>query len=499
MPQTHSRQEVLDKIAEALIANRSLIPPLPQALLRVQEAVDNQSIGARELAQAILDDPSLTANVLRIANSAFYRRGRIRIRTVTGAIVLLGFETIRNLALGLRVYQMLNSLPHAKGFHEIWQHSICCAVGAHALSRRLGGTVPEEAFVAGLLHDMGKLILGYFFAEAAARVRQVAPQPGLAQLQAEQQILGCSHPDVGSFVARQWHFPVEISEAIGGHEFMPSHPAPTMVLLRIVYIANRMAHYLLRESLPAAGALTLGDIHSLSSEIIGLTDNEIDLLLEQIRQRLVEVAQILGMAVEGVQIPSSQKTGEEESEKAAAPAESARRLEFLLQVHEAASTAVDFVQFLQQTVAMLFEYLRLNFVFLLSPNREISRLEARLGYGTDVKRIQDRLVISLETGDEVAAIAYRERRPIAVCAENLSQFSRLSEANTISLLATSNIAALPVSGTDKPAAVLLVSRPQNASLFTAEDLRLLTAYQQILASVLMRAKIRENAVSKSEG
>ncbi|MCX7933718.1 MAG: HDOD domain-containing protein [Planctomycetota bacterium] len=499
MPETPSRQAVLDKIAAALAGQRPLIPPLPQALLRVQQAVEDQSVGARELAETILDDPSLTANVLRIANSAFYRRSRIRIRTVTGAIVLLGFEAIRNLALGLRVYQVLSNLPRAKGFREIWQHSICCAVGAHALARRLSGALPEEAFVAGLLHDMGKLILDHFFAEEAARVRQIAPPPGLAYLQAEQQIIGCSHPDAGRFVARQWHFPEEIAEAIGSHEFAPSLPmSPTAALLRAVHVGNRMAHYLLRESLPS-GAPTLAEIHGLSGEIIGLTAEETERLLEQTRQRLSEVAQILGMAIETWQAAPAVKASADESETPLPPAEQDWRLDLLLRLHEAAAAAIDFVQFLQQTVAMLFEYLNLNFVFLLCPNREANRLEARLAYGTDVKRIQDRLVISLDTGDEVAAAAYRERRPLAVSAENLSRFSRLREANSISLLATPNIAALPVSGAERPAAVLLVSRPPNAPAFGPEEMRLLTAYQQILAGVLMRAKLREDAGSVRPG
>ncbi len=194
------------------------LPPLPAVALRVMQVAQNPKSSASDLALVVSSDPGLSARILKIVNSAAYRRTR-EISSVKDALVMLGFVQARNVAIsgaiaGAYAPDAANALFRIDSF---WRHSIAVAFRASELagkSRRLD--VPS-AFTAGILHNMGRLAMFYFdpagLDQAVAETMR-SNRP-LAEVEAE--MLGLDHCEVGGRLAEKWHLPVEVADAIRDH------------------------------------------------------------------------------------------------------------------------------------------------------------------------------------------------------------------------------------------------------------------------------------------
>ncbi|MBN2713126.1 MAG: HDOD domain-containing protein [Planctomycetes bacterium] len=494
MIEIKTRADALKHITNELTTNKHIIPSLPQALVRVQKAVNDKAIGAKELADVILDDPSLTASVLRLANSAYYRHTKAKIRTITSAIVLLGFETIRNLALGLSVYNMLSNLPKVRNYQQVWRHSLCCAVCAQHFAKLMRIPVPEEAFVAGLLHDMGKLILGQFFPEHYAQVLNRIDDGSATYLQAERDIIKVDHMEIGRFIAEHWSFPQDIVSAIGRHEierYAEGLDGTAPPLENAVIVANKVAHFLYKDQEPGQSEVRMPDIQYLCSTGLGIDADKMEDIIGLLKEQVRDIAHILDIVIDEWRYDSNGNPVDGNS-----PSESAvnkkdhDRLQFLLECNQAAARCDDFASFLKDTIEKLFHAIDLNYVFLLINNRDFGCLEAKFGFGPDIEHIREKIAIRIDTADDVAAKAYLEDHPVVVNPENMQEFSRLCEANLVGLLGTFNIAAIPIDINDHPIAVLVVSREYDSQNITAEDLGILSMYVQNLTAVLGRNRIR---------
>lgn len=210
------RFSFLDEIRE--------LPSLPQVLVGVSRVASDPTSSAADLAGVILKDQALTMKVLRVANSARYAVSTARVTTVSRAVVLLGFESVRAIALGLGAYHLLSSLRRGGEILEgFWIHAVATAVVAQELADLLRYDVPEEAFVAGLLHDVGKLVLAHRWPDRAAGVYGAGTR-GSALLAAEKRAFGVDHVEVGAELARRWELPEVLQAAIARHH--RTFPAP---------------------------------------------------------------------------------------------------------------------------------------------------------------------------------------------------------------------------------------------------------------------------------
>lgn len=194
------------------------LPTLPRILLRITELLNDPKASARDLALVITEDPVLTARLLRIVNSSFYGLPQ-RVATVTTAIVLLGFEAIRHLLLTASVFDLFPAKNRSarRFLEQLWDHALGCAVGAKALGRLQRRERLEELFVAGLLHDIGKIVVMVLFpAEGAEALRRTARE-GLPLLEAEASVLGFDHTHAGRLLAERWNLPPRLVAAIAFH------------------------------------------------------------------------------------------------------------------------------------------------------------------------------------------------------------------------------------------------------------------------------------------
>ncbi|MDD3124935.1 MAG: HDOD domain-containing protein [Candidatus Kapabacteria bacterium] len=193
------------------------IPTIPYVISQVLAAVDNENLSASALAKMIERDQTLTMRVLTVANSPFYGFSR-RISTIDLAIVILGLNTIKEIVMSLAIQKFFTNvgktLFDVKGF---WKYSVLCGAAGRVLARKMEYKLAGEAFVAGLVHDIGILILIQYFASDFAEIRKKQRNNGMTFVEAENAVLHCTHADIGAWLARKWKLPENIEQAVLFH------------------------------------------------------------------------------------------------------------------------------------------------------------------------------------------------------------------------------------------------------------------------------------------
>ncbi len=223
---------------EDIVRGVDSLPALPAVMGEVIRIIDDPYSTARELNEAILRDQSITAQVLRLSNSAYYGYSR-RIATVDKAIGVLGFATIRDLVVAASVHNILSK--KVKGYQiaagDIWRHSLSCATASRAIARRVHYPEGDQVFIAGLMHDIGKVVLNNYVAEAYDEIIQRVQERRQTFSEAEESVLGFTHAAVGARVADKWNLHPDHVEAIACHH-TPLDASLNPSLTAIVHIAD---------------------------------------------------------------------------------------------------------------------------------------------------------------------------------------------------------------------------------------------------------------------
>lgn len=202
------------RITESIIG----LPTLPSVVSKMIELVDNPKTSAAILARLISTDQALTAKILKLANSAYYGFPR-EISTVNLAIVVLGFNTVKDMGLSISVLNAFKGRAESEHFDvsKFWEHCIACGVASRSMARLFRYRIVGEAFVAGLLHDVGKVVLNQYLHPEFDEIMTRVHDDHVLLLQAEQAVLGTTHAQVGGWLAEKWYLPPPIAEAISYH------------------------------------------------------------------------------------------------------------------------------------------------------------------------------------------------------------------------------------------------------------------------------------------
>jgi HD-like signal output (HDOD) protein len=208
------------------------LPTLPQVVQKIMSMIDRPETSAEGLGRMIEKDQVLSAKVLQLANSPFYGFPA-RIASVSHAVVVLGLNVVKGLTLGATVFDMMK----AAGMDQLWRHSLGVAMVSHLLATRVGQKNPEELFVAGLLHDLGKVVMYVKLPESASRIEAAVRDRDLYMIDAEREILGLTHADVAGWLVAAWHLPTVLKEPIMyHHQPMLAKGAPMQTA--IVHVAD---------------------------------------------------------------------------------------------------------------------------------------------------------------------------------------------------------------------------------------------------------------------
>lgn len=216
------------------------LPALPAAVLELLELMGREDVDSGALASKISRDQALTAKTLRLANSSFYGVPR-SVASVTEAITVLGLRTVRVVVTAAALTGCFKP-PRCAGFDfaSYWRQAVSTGVGAKLVAAEIGADA-ETAFTAGLLHDIGQLVLASAFPERFAEVLAHQSSAQVTLYDAEHALLDTDHAAVGALITELWHLPRPIVEAIASHHASPANAA-TSDLVRIVHVADQLAH-----------------------------------------------------------------------------------------------------------------------------------------------------------------------------------------------------------------------------------------------------------------
>ncbi len=227
------RNEILSKV--------SSVPSLPGSATQAIQLLQDPDVDMEELARVIEYDPGLTANLLRLVNSPYFGTPRSA-SSVKEALVRLGTNDFFQLVVASAVAPMLRLA--VKGYElppdDLWEHSVAVAIGSGELAAVLGLTPPDHTFTAGLLHDIGKILLGTFVEVDALPIMEIALEGGVPFEVAEQQVLGIDHAEVGAFLLESWNLPPCIVEAVQWHHMPECFPGDSPVV-DLIHIADALS------------------------------------------------------------------------------------------------------------------------------------------------------------------------------------------------------------------------------------------------------------------
>ena len=217
------------------------LPSLPHIASNVLKLTDDPNSTPGEICGVICQDQVLASKVLKVVNSAYYGLPR-RIATISEAITILGLQTLRTLVIGTSVYKTLTSLRvnNAARPEQVWQHALACAVSSKIIALELGISQKEHAFMAGLLHDIGKIILNSFNGPDYIKALELQSVRGCPLVDAEQEVLNVTHAEVGKMVAEKWSLPAVLVDPIGYHH-TPLDKVRNPELVMVVHLADIMS------------------------------------------------------------------------------------------------------------------------------------------------------------------------------------------------------------------------------------------------------------------
>jgi putative nucleotidyltransferase with HDIG domain len=236
-----------EHVTRTITASIAKMPSLPTTVAKILQVCNNPRALPADLNQVISLDPVLMGKVLRLINSAYYSLPN-QVTSLVRAIIMLGINTVKNLALSTAVLGNLGKGPASNvlNLEGFWRHSICVGVTAKRVARRRGvdPKLQEEYFAAGLLHDLGKIPLNNYLPDVYIQALEFADRDHRPLYSAETHILGMSHADVGLLVAGAWKLDRAIADGISHHHDVGSYQGDHRDVVFTVAAANSFANAL---------------------------------------------------------------------------------------------------------------------------------------------------------------------------------------------------------------------------------------------------------------
>ena len=226
-------------VFKEVIASAEKLPPFPDVVRKVMPLIQ-QMVPVRKIEEVIRFDQAITARVLAIAQSAYYSRGRA-IRSLQDAIMSLGQRQLMQVIMAACAAQFFSGKVAGYDLREgeLWQHAVATAIMAEKVATRIGHKDVLTTYTAGLLHDIGKTVLNQYVKTYFDLIVNAIRARQLRFIDAEREILGIDHQQLGAIIAKRWRFPGEVLDAISYHHH-PQNAREHRDVVAIVYVANRM-------------------------------------------------------------------------------------------------------------------------------------------------------------------------------------------------------------------------------------------------------------------
>jgi len=258
----------------------SELPTLPVALYRMLDALSDPRLSMAKISQTVSEDPALATKMLKLANSPYYGFQK-EVRSVEHAMVLLGVETVKALALGVSIFNTFHDSSDLIGINKagLWTHFLAVAFCAKQLASIARVSEPDAAFTSGLIHDIGRLALLRLFPSESVAVVEMIKDGGLSLPEAEERAFGLDHQAAGSFLARMWSLPDDLQDTIAFHHDRTALDKGDLV--GAVYLAEKICKL---RGLGWTGEVRVPEISDDELTQFRITSDQ----LEEVEKRLME-------------------------------------------------------------------------------------------------------------------------------------------------------------------------------------------------------------------
>ena len=260
------------------IMNTRTLPTLPGIIKKLTQLSENDKTSVQEMARLVSSDQVLSARILGLVNSPSY--GLYRVSTISNAMILLGVNVVKSLAMSSSILEIME-----KNNIGLWEHSLAVGVASNLIAKKLGLPESEEIATAGLLHDIGKVVITLNCPKEEARVREIAVERHIFTIDAEREILGVDHAEVGGWLGKSWFLPEKLIEPISFHhdvEMSQNHRTKTAV----VHVAEVLSK---ASGFGDSGDPFVPDLQIAAWDMLKLTDQQLAELVCELEDKLVEM------------------------------------------------------------------------------------------------------------------------------------------------------------------------------------------------------------------
>lgn len=261
-----------------IIMDTKTLPTLPGVINKLNTLSEDNKASVQEMARIVSSDQALSARILRLANSPSY--GFYRVSTISNAMILLGVNVVKSLALSSSIFEIME-----KNSIGLWEHSLGVGAAANIIARKLGLPECEEIATAGLLHDIGKVIISLKCSEAEQQITGIVRTQGKYMIEAELEVIGVDHAEIGGWLAKSWFLPDKLSEPIAFH-----HDVTKSQNHRIKTSVVHIADVLIKASgFGNSGDCYVPQIQRAAWDVLKLNDELLADLVEELEDKLVEI------------------------------------------------------------------------------------------------------------------------------------------------------------------------------------------------------------------
>ncbi|HLP18077.1 MAG TPA: HDOD domain-containing protein [Bacteroidota bacterium] len=269
---------------QSLLQGYVEISSLPMMFVRITEAINNPRTSVNEISKIISEDPGLTARLLRVVNSAFYNFPT-KIDTISRAVTIVGTQQLRDLALATSVIRLFKGIPRELvNMESFWRHSIACGAAARTFAAYRRESNIERFFVAGILHDLGRLVIFGKIPDQAREALAMAEEKNISLLQAERTVLGFDHALVGRALLQQWKLPNNLVDVVSYHH-LPTNSVAFPNETAIIHIADIFAHTL---GLGASGERSVPAFSIEAWDLMGMQTSIIPSVIKEVERQYDE-------------------------------------------------------------------------------------------------------------------------------------------------------------------------------------------------------------------
>ena len=268
------------------IIDVSKLPSLPQTLIELIDKCNSNDRNLREIGTIVARDATISARILQLSNSAFIG-ARNKFTDIEQAVIYLGIDTVRNLAISVSVHETFGNLDSIKALDisAFWYHSFLTAVLAKTLSEEIHYPHPAEAYLTGLLHDVGKLLLYTSFPDRYPSILEQEYHGDMLPV-LERGNLSVTHPEASSLLVSQWNLEQSITDAVYNHHEDQNHIEELDTLAKLLYTANRFSNSLI------SGDNTPDDI---GERLLGIDPNKLPAIIHEVKQEVDQITSQMGI------------------------------------------------------------------------------------------------------------------------------------------------------------------------------------------------------------